>query len=82
MSDCIDGQARAGPELTTMALRLRMRDAAASIAATEDWVATTLERLACGRPHDAEQLRARAARARDVATQQRARAAQYSSWPH
>jgi len=58
-----------------------MRDAAASVAVTEDWVADTLERLARARPHDAARLRARAAHARSFAAEERARAAQYAIRP-
>jgi len=67
--------------LTEISLRQRMRDVAASVAATEDWVADTLERLARARPHDAARLRARAADARDFAALERARAAQYALRP-
>jgi hypothetical protein len=67
--------------LTEINLRQRIRDVAASIAATEDWVADTLERLATVRPHDAARLRARAAHARSFAAQERAQAAQYAQRP-
>lgn len=63
------------PELTALVLRRRIADAAAAVAATEEWVADTLDRLASTRPHDAVRLRARAALARNVAAQQRARLA-------
>ena len=68
-------------QLTATSLRRRMRDAAASVAVTEDWVADTLERLARARPHDAARLRARAAHARSFAAEERARAAQYAIRP-
>jgi hypothetical protein len=55
--------------------RQRMEDVTAAVAATEEWVAETLERLARSRPRDAVRLRARAAFARDFAAQQRARLA-------
>ena len=64
--------------LTEISLRQRMRDVAVSVAATEDWVADTLERMASDRPHDAARLRARAAHARSFADLERARAAQYA----
>jgi len=78
MSNGIDDQ---DFRLTEMNLRRRMRDVAASVAATEDWVADTLERLARARPHDAARLRARAAHARSFAAEERARAAQYAVRP-
>jgi hypothetical protein len=77
MSDWIDDQELARPRLSATSLRQRMRDTATSIAATEDRVADTLERLASARPHDAARLRARAADARAFAAQQRDRAARY-----
>jgi len=64
---------------TATSLRQRMRDVAVSVAATEDWVADTLERLASDRPRDAARLRARAAHARGFAAQERARAARWGS---
>ena len=67
--------------LTEISLRQRMRDVAASVAATEDRVADTLERLARARPHDAARLRARAADARSFAAEERARAVQYDASP-
>jgi hypothetical protein len=81
MSDWTDDQDLARHRLTATSLRQRMGDTAASIAATEDWVADTLERLASARPHDAARLRAKAAHARDFAAEQRARAAQYGAGP-
>jgi len=78
MSNGIDDQ---DFRLTEMNLRRRMRDVAASVAATEDWVADTLERLARARPHDAARLQARAAHARSFAAEERARAAQYAVRP-
>jgi hypothetical protein len=58
-------------------LRRRLGVTAAAVAATEDRVADTLDRLARVRPHDAERLRTRAAHARLFAAQERDRAAQY-----
>ena len=78
MSDGTDDQYVAGPRPTEISLRQRMRDVATSVAATEDWIADTLERLASARPHDAARLRARAAHARNFAAEERARAAQYA----
>jgi len=63
---------------TEVSLRQRLGYAAASVAATEEWVADTLERLARTRPHDAARLRARAAHARSFAAEERARAAWYA----
>jgi hypothetical protein len=60
-----------------ISLRQRLGITAASVAATEERVADTLERLAHVRPHDAERLRSRAADARLFAAQERDRAAQY-----
>ena len=77
MSDGNDDQYLVGPRPTEISLRQRMRDVATSVAATEDWIADTLERLASARPHDAARLRARAAHARNFAAEERARAAQY-----
>jgi hypothetical protein len=79
MSNWTDDQDVARLQLTAMSLRQRLRETAASIAATEDRVAETLERLARDRPHDAERLLASAADARDLAAKQRARAAQYNN---
>ncbi len=81
MSNGSDDQDLARPWPTAMSLRQQMRDTAASIAATEDGVADTLERLARARPPDAARLRARAAHARAFAAQQRARAARYGPDP-
>jgi hypothetical protein len=78
MSDGTDDQYVAGPRPTEISLRQRMRDVATSVAAIEDWIADTLERLASVRPHDAARLRARAADARSFAAEERVRAAQYA----
>ena len=78
MSDGTDDQHVTGPRPSETTLRQRMRDVAASVAATEDWIADTLERLARARPHDAARLRARAAHARNFAAEERARAAEYA----
>ena len=78
MSDGTDDQHVTGPRPSETTLRQRMRDVAASVAATEDWIADTLERLARARPHDAARLRARAAHARNFAAEEHARAAQYA----
>jgi hypothetical protein len=56
-------------------LRRRMEAIAAAIAATEDDVAGTLDRLARTRPHDQQRLHARAASARRFAAQERELAA-------
>lgn len=66
---------------TALKLRRQLAATAASIAETEDWIAETLDRLACVRPHDAERLRARAAHARLFAAHERAQAAIYRSPP-
>jgi hypothetical protein len=58
-------------------LRQRLGATAASVAATEEQVAATLDRLARARPHDAERLRARATQARLFAAEERDRAAEY-----
>jgi hypothetical protein len=58
-------------------LRRRLGVTAASVAATEDRIADTLDRLARIRPHDAERLRSRAAHARTFAAEERDRAARY-----
>ena len=79
MSNGIDDQDLAKSRPTEISLRQRIRETAASIAATEDWVADTLERLAHTRPHDAARLRARAASARSFAAQERALAARWGS---
>jgi len=72
MSNGTDDQDVAEPQLTAISLQQRIRETAASIAATEEWVADTLERLASTRPRDAARLRARAASARSFAAQERA----------
>jgi hypothetical protein len=66
-------------ELQTIgaSLRQRLGMTAASVAATEERVAATLDRLAHARPHDAERLRARATQARLFAAEERERAATY-----
>jgi hypothetical protein len=79
MSNGTDDQVVAGLRPTEISLRQRVGDAAASVAATKDWVADTLERLARARPHDAARLRARAAHARNFAAQECALAAAYGS---
>jgi serine/threonine protein kinase HipA of HipAB toxin-antitoxin module len=60
-------------------LRRRLGVTAASVAATEDRVADTLDRLARIRPDDAERLQSRAAHARHFAAEERDRAARYCS---
>jgi hypothetical protein len=50
MSNRTDNQDLARLQLTAMSLRQRMRETPASVAATEDGVAETLERLARDRP--------------------------------
>jgi hypothetical protein len=55
-------------------LRQRLGMTAAAVAATEEQVAATLDRLARARPHDAERLRARATQARLFAAEERDRA--------
>jgi hypothetical protein len=56
-------------------LRQRLIDVAAAIACTEEQVAETLERMALAVPDEAPRLLARAALARQYATQERSRAA-------
>jgi thiamine monophosphate kinase len=56
---------------TAQELRKRMGDIAAAIAATEEDVADTFDRLAHDRPHDQQRLQERAASARLVAVQAR-----------
>ena len=63
------------------AMRRHLTFLASVVAATEDRVADTLERLAQTRPRDAERLLARAAHAREYAELERARAAQFSLPP-
>jgi len=61
-------------------LRRRAAEAARSVAATEDRVAQTLERLAENRPDaDAERLRAKAKEARRCAARERDLGAQYEA---
>jgi len=64
VADKINSERLAGAWSTAVSLRQRLAATAASIAETEDWIADTLDRLACIRPHDAERLHARAAHAR------------------
>ena len=79
MADKINSERLAGAWSTAVSLRQRLAATAASIAETEDWIADTLDRLACIRPHDAERLHARAAHARMFAARERAQAAVYRS---
>jgi hypothetical protein len=58
-------------------LRQRLADVAVAIACTEDQVAETLDRMALVLPECAAGLRARAAKARQNATQERGRAARF-----
>ena len=81
MADKINSERLAGAWSTAVSLRQRLAATAASIAETEDWIADTLDRLACIRPHDAERLHARAAHARMFAARERAQAAIYRSRP-
>ena len=81
MADKINSERLAGAWSTAVSLRQRLAATAASIAETEDWIADTLDRLACIRPHDAERLHARAAHARMFAARERAQAAIYRSHP-
>lgn len=62
-------------------LRRRMGAAASSIATTEEWIASTLDRLAHDRPEQGPRLRARAAQAREFAAQERDRAIMYGFDP-
>lgn len=80
MADKINSERLAGAWSTAVSLRQRLAATAASIAETEDWIADTLDRLACIRPHDAERLHARAAHARMFAARERAQAAIYRSY--
>ena len=80
MADKINSERLAGAWSTAVSLRQRRAATAASIAETEDWIADTLDRLACIRPHDAERLHARAAHARMFAARERAQAAIYRSY--
>jgi hypothetical protein len=79
VTDRIDTERLAGAWSTAMGLRQQIAATAVSIAETEDWVADTLDQLARLRPHDAERLHARAARARRYAEHERAQAAIYRS---
>ncbi len=81
MSDRIDAERLAGAWSTAMNLREQIAATAVSIAATEDWLADTLDDLARVRPHDAARLSARAAHARRFAARERAQAAIYRSGP-
>jgi hypothetical protein len=63
--------------VTCAGLRQRLGATAASIAATEDWLADTYDRVARERPRDAERLRDAARRARRFAAEERERAAVY-----
>jgi hypothetical protein len=80
VADKINSERLAGAWSTAVSLRQRLAATAASIAETEDWIADTLDRLACIRPHDAERLHARAAHARMFAARERAQAAIYRSY--
>lgn len=81
MTDRIDDEGPARAWSTALSLRQQLAATATSIAETEDWIADTLDQLACVRPHDAERLRARAADARRFAIRERAQAAIYRSSP-
>lgn len=81
MTDRIEDENSARAWSTAMSLRRRLAATATSIAETEDWIADTLDHLACLRPDDAERLRARAAHARLFAARERAQAAIYRSRP-
>ena len=80
MTDRIDAGGLAGTWLDAIDIRRRIAATADSIAETEDWVADTLDSLARVRPHDAERLHARSARARLFAARERAQAAIYRSY--
>jgi hypothetical protein len=79
VTDKVDAERLAGAWSTAMDLREQIAATAVSIADTEDWIAETLDHLACVRPHDAERLHARAAHARLFAARERAQAAIYRS---
>lgn len=81
VTDSFDDDSPARVWSTALSLRQQLAATAASIAETEDWVADTLDHLALVRPHDAERLRARAARCRMFAARERAQAAIYRSRP-
>jgi hypothetical protein len=64
------------------ALRRQSAELAGAIAATEEQVADTLDKVAEHRPpHDADRLHAQATEARDYASKERRRAAEYSPQP-
>jgi hypothetical protein len=65
-------------EQERVVLRQRMAEVAATVADTEEQVASTLEDVAEHRPpSDAERLRAQAEEARQIATKEHRRAASY-----
>ena len=67
-----------GQRIDGAELRQRLATLAVAIACTEDQVAETLERMALVMPENAVRLRAHAAQARQNATLERSRAAQFS----
>ena len=77
MKDRSGDEGLARLRLIAATLRRRLGVTAASVAATEDQVADTLDHLARVRPHDADRLRARAKHARLYAARERDRAAAY-----
>ena len=77
----MDGTERDEPpsdvQMTAANLRHKLAITAAAVAATEDSLADTLDRMACFRPHAATRLRARALSARLFAAYERSKAASY-----